>query len=304
MIKSTEKSEGSPPIEVDLTIKKGFASFTNAKHPGNRIGYRFFEHMPMIWGAVPASLPAGPEPPFSWPWETGNADQESAPPSVYRRDIAEDEDGWTEQSWTYLMQPVDDGIEMVWAVETTALGLPAYYGVQQCFRMTGRTNEAWKRKLALTPAFSEFDLWHDEGREPPVSTLSHVVRGACWQPLPATRESVGAATACGCRIDRERFTGKSPDTIGTYRARSLDPVDCGLITRTDLAGEWVSAIYWEGTSHVTVHHPADCLHAIVNIGGVPPRSRREIRGKIYWFKGSKDDLLERWRRDFGGDKGR
>jgi hypothetical protein len=49
---------------------------------------------------------------------------------------------------------------------------------------------------------------------------------------------------------------------------------------------------------VTDHHPADCLHAIVNIGDLPPHSRRVIRGKIYWFKGTKRDLLKQWRADF------
>jgi hypothetical protein len=50
---------------------------------------------------------------------------------------------------------------------------------------------------------------------------------------------------------------------------------------------------------VTDHHPADCLHGIVNIGGIPPKSKRSIRGKIYWFQGTLDDLAKRWRRDFG-----
>jgi len=68
--------------------------------------------------------------------------------------------------------------------------------------------------------------------------------------------------------------------------------------RNDLPETWVTGLYWQRTSHVTVHHPADCLHAIVNIGGIPPHSRRAIRGKIYWFAGDKRDLLKHFQCDF------
>ena len=30
------------------------------------------------------------------------------------------------------------------------------------------------------------------------------------------------------------------------------------------------------------------VHSIINIGNIPPRSRKVLRGKIYWFEGSKD----------------
>ena len=293
-----KKGDRKPPIEVDLTIKEGFASFTNARHPENRIGYRFFEHSPMTWGEVPATGAEAANSRSTWEWESGPKETPDTSLAIYRREIAAGKDGWTAQRWTYQLQPVDDGIEMLWTVETKEVGLPSFYGVQQCFRMSGRTNKEWRRRIALTPAFSEFDLWHDEGAEYPVTTLTCVVRGNRWHPLPASQETAGAATAYGSSIDRERFGGDRPETIGPYEARILFPVDCGLITRTDLAGEWVCGIYWERTTHVTDHHPADCLHAIVNIGSIPPHSRREIRGKIYWFKGSKDDLRERWESEF------
>lgn len=71
-----------------------------------------------------------------------------------------------------------------------------------------------------------------------------------------------------------------------------------LITRTNLEGTWISGIFWEGTSHLTNHHPADCLHTVVNIGCIPRHSKRAIRGKIYWFRGTKIDLAKRFQRDF------
>ncbi|MCL4217074.1 MAG: hypothetical protein KJ052_08750 [Candidatus Hydrogenedentes bacterium] len=70
--------------------------------------------------------------------------------------------------------------------------------------------------------------------------------------------------------------------------------DNGLVTRTNNDGTWVCGLFWEGTAH----HPADCLHTIVNLGPIAPNSRRAVCGKIYGFQGTKEDLLSRWKKDF------
>ena len=291
------KSDRRPPIDIDLGIKEGFASFTNSRDRENRIGYRFFEHSPMTWGEIPDTAEETSRNRFNW--EGSGTDLPFCAPTLYLREITGAAEGWTLQSWAYRMQPVEDGIELLWTVRTKETGLPAFYGVQQCFRMSGRRNEEWRRRIALAPLFSEFDLWHDEGGDGAATSLTYVVRHNGWHALPTSRETVGAPTRYGCRIDQMRCRGNPPDAIGPYQATMLSPVDCGLITRIDRKGQWVCGIYWERTTHVTDHHPADCLHAIVNIGDIAPNSQRQIRGKIYWFEGSKDDLLERWRREFG-----
>ena len=59
-------------------------------------------------------------------------------------------------------------------------------------------------------------------------------------------------------------------------------------------------MYWERSARVSTHYPADCLHALVDLGPAAESKPRVVRGKIYWFKGTKDDLLARWKRDFPG----
>ena len=122
----------------------------------------------------------------------------------------------------------------------------------------------------------------------------------CPEKLPAAPYAVGARTSLGVRIDTARTEGdiaKMP-IVGPYEARMLDPIDCGLITRTNREQTWICGFFWERTSHVTNHHHADCLHAIINTGGMPANSTRAVRGKIYWFKGTLDDLARKWERDF------
>ena len=225
----------------------------------------------------------------------------SARPGLLKNRVAVEGEGWAPQSWTFYMAPADDGIDLLLVVETAEKGLNAYYGVQQCFRMGGNTNETWRRAIAETPAFSEYDLWRLLEKDTSTKTsLTYVLRKGTWLPLPPTPDPIGARTPLGVRIDTERSGGNlsAMPEVGPYAARMVDPIDCGLITRRSTDGAWVCGIYWERTSHVTDHHPADCLHAIVNIGGIPPNSRRAIRGKIYWLKGSLDELRKTWTRDF------
>lgn len=280
-------------IEISLGGNR-FATFLHPHHPGNRIGYRFFEHTPICYGKVPSTT------------EDAQIDtmEISSLVSLFRgagnefihtRRIEKDEK-WSKLDWTYYLVPADDGIELLLVVQTYDEGLPEYYGIQQCFRMSGETNENWRKRVACTPAFSEYDLW---AKGDTTASLTYVLRNHEWSAIPATQEALGARTPQGVKVDDMRTQGKLMSQVGPYEATMLDPIDCGLIARIDRIETWVCGIYWENTSHVTNHHPADCLHAIVNIGNIPPYSKRAIRGKIYWFEGTKSDLYLHFQDDFG-----
>ncbi|MBX7255487.1 MAG: hypothetical protein K1Y02_03910 [Candidatus Hydrogenedentes bacterium] len=291
-------SASEPSISVTVLADRNYATITNALHPGNRIGYRFHEHTPMIAGDIPANDSSSEE-----LRKAADALQSSFTnrPGLRTKKIVLGDADWLPQTWTFYLAPAEDGIDMLWIVETADKGLNEYYAVQQCFRMGGTTNVAWRREIAETPAFSEYDLWDETQRDITSKTgLTHVVRHDSWQPLPAIRDTVGARTPLGIAMD-SLITNGHVDTmpeVGPYNARMLEPTDSGLIVRTNLDKTWVCGIYWQRTTHVTDHHPADCLHSIVNIGGIPPHSKRALGGKIYWFKGSLDDLRAHFKRDF------
>jgi hypothetical protein len=286
---------GPSPIEIELLGQ--YASFLNEDHPGNRIGYRFHEHTPLIYGEVPQPDPAAmaDKPP-------PDVGQFKARPGakVYHRRV--NEEGWIPQDWTFYLAPVADGIEMSLVVKTEDAGLPEFYGVQQCFRLTGTANEAWRQKYARTPAFSEFDLWKEARAGVEQRSLTWVLRSGSLQPLPAGKEAVGCRTHYGEALDIRRSEGHldALERVGPYRARMLWTSDGGLILRTSLDQKWSTGLYWERTTHLSDHHPADCLHAIINIGGIAPHSHRVLRGKIYWLPGSGETLVEHWRKDFPG----
>jgi len=283
------------PIQIELFEQ--FASFVNPAHSGNRIGYRFHEHTPLIFGDVPQRDPTSKETQSSPIIEQF---QERPGAVAFHRAVTEE--GWIPQDWTFHLAPVADGIELLLVVKTASTGLPEYYGVQQCFRLTGNTNQAaWRHKYARTPDFSEYDLWNDAPSDADLPSLTWVLRKGALQQLPPGKDALGCRTPYGQALDSRRSHGQldTLKTVGPYQARMLWTSDSGPILRTSLDQKWSTGLYWERTTHLTDHHPADCLHAIVNIGGIPPHSQRVLRGKIYWLAGSGDTLLEHWRKDFG-----
>jgi len=287
----------SLPTAVGPLHKGGnFVSFTHRGHPGNRIGYRFHEHTPFVFGEIPGDATG-----VGVTAADRLAADFAARPGVLVNRIEVRDEGWCPQDWTYYLAPAADGFDLLWVVAAHDAGLNEYYAAQQCFRMSGVTNQPWRRAIAETPAFSEFDCWAgQEAQGESLGSLAHVRSDGRWATMPATRDHVGYRTRAGIEMDTKR-------TNGNIEEASLEPygptafqgaIDCGLATRASLAGDWVCGIYWERTTHITNHHPADCLHAVVNLGPIPPGGKRALRGKIYWMKGSLETLYEKWRTDF------
>lgn len=278
--------------------RKIFVSLLNRFHPGNRIGYRLFEHKPFVYGAVPKKSGRVTETITAKALER----QYAARAGVFVHTIDIADEGWVPQSCTYYIVPAADGFELLWVIETKDEGLNEYYVAQQCFRFSGRTNSKWRRGIALTPAFSEYDLWaKQEAKGLPRTSLSFVRRNNTWEEIPSAAEHIVCRTSPGLKMDRARSNGDLTKIAGMepYAPSRFEPdIDCGLATRSNLDDSWVCALYWQRTTHVSNHHPADCLHAFVNLGPLPPNSKRAIRGKIYWMKTSKDELFERWQKDW------
>ncbi len=298
------RAQITTPTEVNaaliqiLPAKSSYATMLNPRHPGNRLGYRFHEHTPIAYGIAPTSAEAQAGLCANDIAKLEREFRQSPGVFVFEHEQPATTD-WIRQDWLFHMRPVADGVELLWIITTHDVGLPQYYGVQQCFRLSGQTNAKWRQTIALAPAFSEFDLWKNQSANASKTSLTYVVRSGDWMSLPAEDTAVGARTPLGVDIDRQRSAGELPDRVGPYQARMFAAIDDGLIARTNVNETWVTALYWQRTSHVTDHHPADCLHAIVNIGDIPPNSWRVLRGKIYWFAGNKQDLLEHFHHDFG-----
>jgi len=281
-----------------------FLSFSNTLHAGNRIGYRVLEHLPIVHGRVPGEATDRAITEKAEALERHFATRKDV--YVHRLNVGDlTRPPWVAQTWTFYIVPLVDGFDLLWMIETGNIGLNDCYSVQQCFRMTGRANEAWRKTVAESPAFSEYDLWQEQSRlNQPRTSLSWVVRNGLWQPIPPIDAHVVCRTALGLQIDLDRSGGdlaRIPSMEPPFQANTVStfepPIDDGLAARCDREGNWLNALWWENTTHISNHHPADCLHSFVNLGPLAANSKRALRGRIYWARMTKDELLARWRMD-------
>ncbi|MBI3974432.1 MAG: hypothetical protein HY332_24390 [Chloroflexi bacterium] len=73
----------------------------------------------------------------------------------------------------------------------------------------------------------------------------------------------------------------------------------GLIVRESVNGDWVTAIAWERYLSAQGHNPWKCMHLAIQLGPLRPAETITVRGRIYLFRGSKEECLHRYREEFG-----
>jgi hypothetical protein len=166
--------------------------------------------------------------------------------------------------------------------------------IQQCLRLTGRMNAAWRVAVAHFPLLSELDM-QAMGR--PNATLTWARRGGAWInfPVPYTAYPTLAGQAA--------LPGEAPVDDGLILResprKSEAPESYWSRAAIGIPWEQVSAgMYWERTTAISNRHPADCLHAWVDLGPLEKGESVTVRGKVYQITGSKDDLLNVWEKEF------
>lgn len=202
-------------------------------------------------------------------------------------------DGLQEREWRFV--PEVTGVR-IWMTLTTYEPIPAGYILQQCLRFTSGIGFGFGPTVAKVPFLSEL-LMQALGNAN--GTLTWARMNGSWQALP---------------VQFTRY--HTPSGFGVYQDSS-GQVDCGLIVREsasradapasywsmvapDAAWEiWSAGLYWERSAYVSNPHPADCLHAGVDMGPLEPGQARTVQGKFYWLEGTKEDIYSLWHKEFG-----
>lgn len=71
----------------------------------------------------------------------------------------------------------------------------------------------------------------------------------------------------------------------------------GLLVREAVEGRWVTGIAWEDYVSAQGHNPWDCMHLCIRVGPLARRQAKTVRGRIYLFEGTRDELLARCRQE-------
>lgn len=98
-------------------------------------------------------------------------------------------------------------------------------------------------------------------------------------------------------IDRVAAAGPLP--FSDKWPTSNENASAGIVIRESGDRKWVTAIAWNDFLSVQAHNPWHCMHLCVRAGPLDVGRTKVIRGKIYLFRGTKEDCLARFRRDFG-----
>ncbi|UCG50249.1 MAG: hypothetical protein JSU94_10740 [Phycisphaerales bacterium] len=72
----------------------------------------------------------------------------------------------------------------------------------------------------------------------------------------------------------------------------------GLLVRESEDKKWTMGIAWESFISAQGHNPWKCMHLSIRVGPLKKGQSKVIRGRIYLLKGSKEDCLKRFKKDF------
>jgi hypothetical protein len=100
------------------------------------------------------------------------------------------------------------------------------------------------------------------------------------------RPQIDAAARNGGFVFSQKWPTAAPDAAG------------GIMVRESTDGSWVSGVAWDDFLSVQAHNPWQCMHLAPRIGPLKRNETKSIRGRLYLFRGNKDDCLRRYRADF------
>jgi hypothetical protein len=189
-----------------------------------------------------------------------------------------------------------DGLTGTIVSEPLGLALEARAGaggVEMVLRATNRSNHAWPQPAAIIPCFNPGPSEIRNKDFINTNTFFLATDGLVRLLAREIHFNRKLRPDVDAQADREGkyvWSGKWPKS-------EIDAAG-GLIVRESTSRRWVTGIAWERFLSAQGHNPWDCMHLSVNVGPLAQGGSREIRGKIYLFEGTREQLLERYRRDF------
>lgn len=177
----------------------------------------------------------------------------------------------------------------------------AHNGAELTLNITNTTEHAWPEIAGIIPCFNPGAPRGREDRYPLAIRNAQFENTNTWYVGPdGLKKLVGRAIHFNDRLrplaDAEADNGRF--VFSEKWPTSPDNAHAGLIVRESTNGEWVTGIAWEKFLSAQGHNPWSCMHLCVNVGPLAPGESMTVDGRIYLFRGSRDDCLDRYRNDF------
>lgn len=72
----------------------------------------------------------------------------------------------------------------------------------------------------------------------------------------------------------------------------------GFLVRVSNDGKWVTGVAWNDFRALSAHHPYRCMHNYIRVGPLKQGETKTLKGRLYLFEGTKEDCLQRYRKEF------
>ena len=197
-----------------------------------------------------------------------------------------------QEMWTLNFTPVDDGVDL-----------------ELCVRNT--TDRDWHDLVAITGCVSPlgWGVWKLHGvprDESPHAAPTFADKKTRDKTYISTKDGPFLLTDRAKHFVDQQTLDRVLDLpyrtnvfrVGDHKA-AAPFVDRGIVVRYNKESGWLLGYGWQDWLCVNANNPLDCLHPTTRIGPLEAGGEKVIRGKIYLFQGTLDDVFERYDRDLG-----
>ncbi|MSU49170.1 MAG: hypothetical protein EXS37_08830 [Opitutus sp.] len=176
-------------------------------------------------------------------------------------------------------------------------------GAELVLRVTNRTSHPWPEIAGIIPCWNPGQVRGTNPSEPlplnanfsdPTRRKSFFISAEGLVPL-ANRE-LHFNTRYRTAVDRAAEKGAF--VFSPKWPTSAVDATAGLLVRESEDGQWVTGIAWDDFLSTQGHNPWSCLHACIRVGALKPGETCTRRGRIYLFRGTKEDCVKRFHADF------
>jgi len=165
--------------------------------------------------------------------------------------------------------------------------------VELTLHVTNHTKRDWGRFAAIVPCFSP--------GHPKTEPNAAFVNEKTWFLGPEGLLPLGGRNVHFNAKHHKALEALSNQGVFSFSDRwptGETDAKSGLLVRESEDGKWVAGIGWSDFMTVQGHNPWNCMHVGVRVGGLKRSKTRKVRGRLYLFKGTKEELVERFLEDF------
>jgi hypothetical protein len=174
-------------------------------------------------------------------------------------------------------------------------------GADLSLHVTNLTDHDWPEIAAIIPCFNP-------GREEEGSAESRIPKNRQFADIdqkhtyflgpdgltPLVTRAIHFNDRLRAKVDMRSKTGQF--VFSSKWPTSPVNANGGLIVRESSDGQWVTGISWDQFVSVQAHNPWHCMHHSVRVGPLKKNESKVIPGRIYLFRGTKEDVLTKYRK--------